>query len=1086
MQLLPVLVCAQSLSFQRVHSGTKTDIRAVKTGLLDEQVYFLTDKIYAVKPNGIARVDMPVAESISHFYPFSDKEYWFSVHQNANNSILYHYKSGSITSVAQPLSNQIDLLHFYAPGKALLSGNRETFFLAGQRFFPFHPTQYNYYFVRAFLKDTGTICLLDNQGLLMRYQNGRLQTVLPGRPVTDFCFTTPNDGYILAVDELYRYSASKASLLIKDARLKAATRMAILKNGNCILIGNSGTLMEYHQDELISYNTHYTNDLESVVVTRNGEVWIGGTKGILLYSGGRKFLLYEENTFSFTARSLIPYAIPLDGEYGVAIADFNGDKKPDIYTVRIFEQNRFYINRYKTAKDARFAEEAVVRNALGHDNPLSVNTHGSLKLGIATADIDNDKDQDIYLCYLNSPNRLLINKGNGYFRNVSMQKYRASENLNRSNAAAFADVDLDGDLDLFVTSENGSNRLYENDGTGHFRDITVSSGLISENGGMCASFGDINQDGLPDLCVSYWYPGNKIYLNESKKGKIRFRNITAETDLAKAPPAKSNGVSFADVNNDGHLDLFIANRNMPNKLYINNGKGIFKDKTNEYFKEETFVSYGGCFADFDLDGFTDLYLTNVGGNVLYKNRGGKFFSDVTTEYDAGMLGYCTGCATGDMDGDGDPDLYVANYVNGNSQLFENNTDSKSFIKFNLQGIIANSDAIGAKIWLYKKMQGTETPMLTGYQEVSGGGGYASISDKEIIFGGDSTAEYFALIKFPSSTDTIRFDPISSGNAYRVMEMLGPKAFFVNQQNRLKIFFKSRENQREQIKFLFIALILLGYVLLVRKPRSVIPIRQMATAIIFSIAVTINLFFLFQWPALSYYIAPVVALSLLYIFHLILSRYLIRRFSVREKQSLREKLSRDLHDDLASTLGSISVYSQTLNNTSAGTLMNTPLLPAKIAQLSQSALHSVSDIIWMTSPKHDTLESLASKLHQMIYDLFTDNQIKCSSNIQIPESEKLLPEHLRNNVFLILKEGAHNIVKHAKATGVVFSVLTDRSYCTITLKDNGVGFDEKARDINSPLGNGLMNMKKRAAESGIEFAILAEPKKGTEITLKFKN
>lgn len=347
------------------------------------------------------------------------------------------------------------------------------------------------------------------------------------------------------------------------------------------------------------------------------------------------------------------YGVSTDDEYGVAIADFNGDDNSDIYAVRIYEQNRLYINNsgssIRLPFAERFSEQAVKRNANGVVNPESNIEMGELKLGIGAADVDNDNDQDIYLCYLNSINKLLLNKGDGYFRNVSEQHNRACDNMKRSNAVAFADVDNDGDLDLFVTNEEGSNRLYENNGTGHFTDITAASGLVSTGGGMCASFADVNSDGLPDLCVSFWYPGNKLYFNESENGRIRFRDVSRLTDIAKAAPSKSNAVAFADVNNDGFTDLFIANRNTENKLYLNNGKGLFSDVTRNYFPPENYMSNGAVFADFDLDGFMDLYITNVGENVLYKNMKGFGFKEVTADFGAELSGYCTGCATGDID-----------------------------------------------------------------------------------------------------------------------------------------------------------------------------------------------------------------------------------------------------------------------------------------------------------------------------------------------------------------------------------------------------------------------------------------------------
>jgi len=156
--------------------------------------------------------------------------------------------------------------------------------------------------------------------------------------------------------------------------------------------------------------------------------------------------------------------------------------------------------------------------------------------------------------------------------------------------------------------------------------------LETVSGGSCATFSDINGDGLPDLCVTFWYDRNRIYLNETKNGRIKFRDITEETDLAKAPPVKSNGVTFADINNDGFPDLFIANKNEENKIYLNNGKGNFRDVSNNYLEKSIFLSNGGVFADFDNDGYQDLYLSNIGTNVLYKNVNGLFFKDVISDF----------------------------------------------------------------------------------------------------------------------------------------------------------------------------------------------------------------------------------------------------------------------------------------------------------------------------------------------------------------------------------------------------------------------------------------------------------------------
>jgi signal transduction histidine kinase len=118
----------------------------------------------------------------------------------------------------------------------------------------------------------------------------------------------------------------------------------------------------------------------------------------------------------------------------------------------------------------------------------------------------------------------------------------------------------------------------------------------------------------------------------------------------------------------------------------------------------------------------------------------------------------------------------------------------------------------------------------------------------------------------------------------------------------------------------------------------------------------------------------------------------------------------------------------------------------------------------------------------MYELFEDNKIQFVSAIQVPDKEIVVEEKLRNNVFLILKEAAHNILKHAQAKRVVFEVKFLNNFCFISLNDNGKGIDV-AGNISS--GNGLINIRARALESGIDLTINTNEQKGTTIGLRFK-
>ncbi len=1077
-----------SMDFIKVNSGTKRNISGLLTNL-NGQPWFHTDWVYQLESVGWTKTQLDIDDPVFIFCPVSGSESWFTVNQVSNTCILYRRINGKTSIVNHPFPNHISCISFLKPGRAVMASFADIAIFGNERFslLPPVPTHSAVMKILSFGKEE--LIALTIEFELFRYSNGQWTRIEKEHKIRDICKGV-DQIYFITSGFIGQWSRFGSKILLRSKELKGARKLALLPGNSLLIAGDSGGIWQFRNDVLEKHASGCSEDLHGIVVTKENDIWISGEKGRLLYCGKRNFPPYREENRGFSAIRLIPYGVRVDDEYGVAMTDFTGDRMPDIYVVRIFEQNRLYINQYLTGHSKMisggFFEEAVKREALGSANPLRPHQWGDLKLGIGAADVDNDHDRDIYLCYLNSPNKLLLNTGDGYFRDVSNQGKRASDDLRRSNAATFADIDLDGDLDLFVTNEEGSNKLFENDGTGHFTDITLQSGLASDAGGMCASFADIDQDGWPDLCVTFWNSDNKLYRNESGRGRLFFRDITASTDLAALSPVKSNGVAFADVNNDGLLDLFIANRNKGSRLYINLGAGEFRDRTGQWIKSGSAMSNGVVFADFDLDGFMDIYLTNVGQNIFFRNEGGKQFTDQTADFGAELSGYCTGSATGDVDNDGDPDLYVANYINGNSQLFLNITERKTFVKIRVQGVRSNRDAIGTKIWIYRNKHRGSPGHLAGYREVASGSGYGSVSSTEQIFGVQMNEEYTVKVKYPSTRDTLVFDRIIAGTMLDVLESNESSAVYYEVFSSIIRFFINPEIQPEIAKYLILALLLVFYNYWYRKGyRSIVIIRWSGSVLVYLIFALVNQFFLFTSWNVDYFIPLVVAAGFLMLLHLLIGRVLMQRVSKEEKMELREKLSRDLHDDLASTLGSISIYANMLHKGSASQGEVTARASAKVAALTQNALQSITDIIWMTSPRNDTLQSLAGKIENYLYDLLSDNSIAFTSTIRLPDNPVILKEEVRNDAFLILKEATHNIIRHAGATHVDFRVETSGKTCTFSLSDDGIGIQaSKVVAGRRSGGNGLENMKRRAGESGINLTIGAGGSGGTEVILRF--
>ncbi|WP_293016228.1 VCBS repeat-containing protein [Mongoliibacter sp.] len=216
--------------------------------------------------------------------------------------------------------------------------------------------------------------------------------------------------------------------------------------------------------------------------------------------------------------------------------------------------------------------------------------------------------------------------------------------------------------------------------------------------GAGVALGDINNDGLIDIFLAGNQSENKLYLN---KGNFEFEDITEKAGIA-VPGIWSTGVSMADINGDGLLDIYICKsgplvgEERHNALYINNGDMTFTEMAKEYGIADEGLSQHAVFFDFDKDGDLDMYLLNnsarsigandlrtgqrevrdpLGGNKLYRNDGG-FFTDVSEE--AGIygsaIGYGLGVTVADVNKDGWPDLYVSNDFFEKDYLYINNQD----------------------------------------------------------------------------------------------------------------------------------------------------------------------------------------------------------------------------------------------------------------------------------------------------------------------------------------------------------------------------------------------------------------------------
>ncbi|MDB4563776.1 CRTAC1 family protein [Flavobacteriales bacterium] len=277
----------------------------------------------------------------------------------------------------------------------------------------------------------------------------------------------------------------------------------------------------------------------------------------------------------------------------------------------------------------------------------------------SVADYDLDGDLDVYIGSRLASNTLYRNEGNATFVPV----VSGVEDEGFTMATLFFDYDNDGDPDLLSCNTGDANHFWRNDGGGVFTDVTDELGLGQESQCRGAHAADINMDGWLDLYIVNMNQPNAFWLSDGEGGF---------TDGYYASGATDNligmGALFLDIENDGDLDLYLTHdANQMNKLYINDGEGLFTNQAEAWGLNLQAQGMGVDATDLNHDGFLDLFISNNLPNDLYLNPGAQPesgpvvpFDNITEDAGVGDAGMGWGTVFIDHDHDGERDLYVAN------------------------------------------------------------------------------------------------------------------------------------------------------------------------------------------------------------------------------------------------------------------------------------------------------------------------------------------------------------------------------------------------------------------------------------------
>jgi hypothetical protein len=443
---------------------------------------------------------------------------------------------------------------------------------------------------------------------------------------------------------------------------------------------------------------------------------------------------------------------------GLALGDVNKDGLTDIYAVGgDAGTNALFLNQGAL----RFEKDSVLTNIMLENVP---------SVGAMFADYDGDGDDDLFIGGIKGERVRLFRNNSGTFSDFTSGSGLGVINKLNNISFAFGDYDLDSDLDMFVTHrlasaplindlDESTQHLWRNNNDGTFTDVSLESGVshamtlnklsMDPDGydlSFTPNFADVNNDGWPDILVVADFGRSKVLINQgqsSAEQKVTFVNTTDSTQITDT---SGMGSAVADFDNDGDLDWFVSSISRSptgqgasvytgNMFYENTGDGSFINTTQITDISIGFWAWGSCAADFNNDGFLDIFHVNGFNTQDFGEDKSRLFisqgdgSFIQSAESVGIIDSKSGRGVACFDANSDGDIDIVTMNNNDRMSFYENQSSNigGYLTVDLLGPAPNPKQIGARIYV-------SAGALDMMREVSYGNNYVSQTPVEQYFG----------------------------------------------------------------------------------------------------------------------------------------------------------------------------------------------------------------------------------------------------------------------------------------------------------------------------------------------------------------